>query len=204
MAGAAGGLAQGTMGGVASNESVTQTMESGAEDMAIGAAEAGLTAGVAHGFPGQAGGIFADAGPTMSTLDTRMAEAVIKGGVGMAEGESAESAFISGAASSAGEYADDYIPDSNQAEIALRTVVAGAIGGTASEVTGGSFVNGAVSAAFSHLFNDEYPLFRSNAATPGSETWQQNARVVVDNGMHGHLLEIPTSTHCSAAIMVRG
>jgi len=122
-AGAAGGLAQGTMVGGEQRKCDPDHGEGGRHGYR--SSRGRLTAGVAHGFPGPSRGIFADAGPTMSTLDTRMAEAVIKGGVGMAEGESAESAFISGAASSAGEYADDYIPDSNQAEIALRTVVRG-------------------------------------------------------------------------------
>ena len=88
----------------------------------------------------------------------------------MAGGASPESAFISAGASSLGEYGDDLIPSSNEVNVALRTVVAGAIGGTASELTGGSFVNGAVSAAFSHLFNDEYAMFRSNS----TGTWSSD------------------------------
>ncbi|MGH8306688.1 MAG: RHS repeat-associated core domain-containing protein [Gammaproteobacteria bacterium] len=40
--------------------------------------------------------------------------------------------------------------------IALRTVLAGVVGGTASRLTGGNFVDGAMAAAFQRLFNDEY------------------------------------------------
>ncbi len=37
----------------------------------------------------------------------------------------------------------------------MRAMIAGAAGGTASALTGGNFANGAVSAAFAHLFNEE-------------------------------------------------
>src|SRR5262249_16575629 len=47
----------------------------------------------------------------------------------------------------------------------LRTSIAGIAGGTASVLTGGKFANGAVSAAFAHLFNQEgHPDEATNAA----------------------------------------
>jgi len=36
-----------------------------------------------------------------------------------------------------------------------RTTIAATVGGTASEIGGGTFANGAVSGAFVHLFNAE-------------------------------------------------
>ena len=36
-----------------------------------------------------------------------------------------------------------------------RTLVAAAVGGTVSRITGGKFANGAITAAFVHLFNTE-------------------------------------------------
>ena len=45
----------------------------------------------------------------------------------------------------------------------LRTAIAGVVGGTVSQATGGKFANGAVSGAFVHLFNDEFEnLFYQN------------------------------------------
>lgn len=42
--------------------------------------------------------------------------------------------------------------------VSTRTAIAGVIGGTVSEVSGGKFANGAYSAAFGHLFNTENAL----------------------------------------------
>lgn len=42
-----------------------------------------------------------------------------------------------------------------QKSVASRTAVAAVIGGTASELTGGKFASGAMSAAITHLFNEE-------------------------------------------------
>jgi len=45
----------------------------------------------------------------------------------------------------------------------LRTTMAGIVGGTASELGGGKFANGAVSGAFVHMFNAEMSLKRNTA-----------------------------------------
>jgi hypothetical protein len=47
--------------------------------------------------------------------------------------------------------------DGDTGGLALRTVSAAVVGGTASEIGGGKFANGATTAAFVHLFNVEQP-----------------------------------------------
>jgi len=46
--------------------------------------------------------------------------------------------------------------------IVARTTIAATVGGTASEIGGGTFANGAVSGAFVHLFNAEGRRYLSN------------------------------------------
>ena len=55
--------------------------------------------------------------------------------------------------------------------VGSRTAVAGIFGGLAAKASGGSFEDGAVSAAFTHLFNDE-------------EFW----RILIDEGTEAHKL----------------
>ena len=62
--------------------------------------------------------------------------------------------FIGSGVSSVLSPAFGAIPGLNRT-VAGRTAVAAVIGGTASELTGGKFANGAMSAAFTHLFNEE-------------------------------------------------
>jgi hypothetical protein len=47
------------------------------------------------------------------------------------------------------------LKDRGAGGIVLRTSIAATVGGTAAALGGGSFTNGAISAAFVHLFNDE-------------------------------------------------
>ena len=50
---------------------------------------------------------------------------------------------------------DGVFKGTSQLAIAERTVFSAAIGGTAPELGGGKFANGAVTAAFLRLYNDE-------------------------------------------------
>ncbi|MGO9986640.1 MAG: RHS repeat domain-containing protein [Rhodomicrobium sp.] len=83
---------------------------------------------------------------------------VVNGALRMAQGGSFLNGFAIGAA---GEGADVGMKEGGLYSVAgdegkfLRTSIAGVAGGTASVLTGGKFANGAVSAAFGHLFNAE-------------------------------------------------
>jgi uncharacterized protein (TIGR02594 family) len=63
--------------------------------------------------------------------------------------------FLAGFASEAASPLVDKIPGTGQTAIAERTVLSATVGGTAAELGGGKFANGAVTAAFLRLYNDE-------------------------------------------------
>ncbi|MCH9814194.1 MAG: hypothetical protein K0U47_09675 [Epsilonproteobacteria bacterium] len=59
----------------------------------------------------------------------------------------------------------------------LRTTIAGVVGGTASELGGGKFANGAVSGAFTHMFNHEAGGFLQNVKKEFSDFFDGMASV---------------------------
>ena len=83
---------------------------------------------------------------------------VVQGALSVAQGGNFLNGFAIGAA---GEGADVGMREAGLNNVAgdegryERAMIAGVAGGTASVLTGGKFANGAVSAAFAHLFNDE-------------------------------------------------
>src|SRR5205814_2430656 len=82
--------------------------------------------------------------------------------------------FLAGFASEAASPAIGAIPGDSQFAIAERTVASAAVGGTAAELGGGKFANGAVTAAFLRLYNEErqYQLShgQSRGITEGEKT----------------------------------
>ncbi len=83
---------------------------------------------------------------------------VVQGALSVAQGGSFLNGFAIGAAgegADVGMKAEGLYSVQGEEGVAMRTAIAGVAGGTASVLTGGKFANGAVSAAFAHLFNDE-------------------------------------------------
>ena len=74
--------------------------------------------------------------------------------ISMVQGGTFKSGFASGFASSFFSPGTELGGD-NAGGFTLRTTIAGVVGGTASEIGGGKFSNGAVSGAFVHMFNAE-------------------------------------------------
>ncbi len=72
----------------------------------------------------------------------------------MVQGATFKSGFASGFASSFFSPGTELGGD-GAGGFTLRTTIAGVVGGTASEIGGGKFANGAVSGAFVHMFNAE-------------------------------------------------
>ena len=64
--------------------------------------------------------------------------------------------------------ANNYFGGEGAAAIAKRTVAAAVVGGTVSEIGGGKFGNGAMTAAIQHLFNQEYH--------EGESEWEREQR----------------------------
>ena len=95
-------------------------------------------------------------------LARAMGHGITQGGFAEIQGGDFASSFYSAFAGSVAGSAmwtakgQDYfgLPGSEQ-QIAQRTVVAAIVGGTTSELSGGKFANGAVTAAIVHLFNQE-------------------------------------------------
>ncbi|MGH9771244.1 MAG: RHS repeat-associated core domain-containing protein [Candidatus Acidiferrales bacterium] len=119
------------------------------EDGAIGA-----LGGAAMGY---FGGITGGANPTEGQLFERgVAEGLVGGTLSTVATHGANGSFASGFL---GAFAAAYVgggiyPNSESGTaIALRTAAMAVVGGTAAEIGGGSFANGAISAAFQQLFN---------------------------------------------------
>ena len=126
-----------------------------------------------------------------SSLAKVLVHGVVNGALRMAQGGSFLNGFAVGAA---GEGAEVGMREAGLYSVAgdegkfIRASIAGAAGGTASVLTGGKFANGAVSAAFAHLFNDEDPAHRRNKET----YW--------DSERHPALEELAKNPIVSAAI----
>jgi RHS repeat-associated protein len=166
-AGAAGGAVSGGLSTALNGGSASQIFLSALKGAVIGAATAGLTYGVAHGFEGfssfggkGAGGLFGD-GPT-GWLETKAVEAGIGGGGSAAGGggfKSGALGVVAGALMGAGGMLDAQ-------STMVNAILAGVAGGTVSKLCGGSFANGAVTAAFAYLFNDAAEEMRGSGGRP--------------------------------------
>lgn len=111
---------------------------------------AGLSAGAANiiGHGGTLGGSL-----FQSSWGTALAHGISQGVISQLRGGSFKSGFVGaivGGLSPAG-----VMTQSGIGNTLSRTVIASVFGGLASQATGGSFADGAMSAAFAHLFNDE-------------------------------------------------
>ena len=107
----------------------------------VGGATAALTFGVAHGAGGES--IF---GTSIWAKGATIASEAAIGGAGcVAEGGD----FFSGAIGSLG----GSLGELSGGGFMVRTAIAAAAGGTAAEIGGGSFENGAISAAYTYMFN---------------------------------------------------
>lgn len=139
------GAAAGFVGGLASTGSLQGALQ--------GAFWGGVGAGVA-GFVGH-GGAFGYAWGESSPFGTLrwLAHGVSQGLVGQLRGGSFRSGFVgsvAGGLSPAGDMLAHGV-----GSVVSRTVIAAVFGGLAAEASGGSFSDGALSAAMVHLYNDE-------------------------------------------------
>ena len=109
--------------------------------MTRGGLSAALTFGVAHGAGGES--IFGTS--IWAKGATIASEAAIGGAGSVAEGGD----FFSGAIGSLG----GALGELSGGNFMVRTAIAAAAGGTAAEIGGGSVENGAISAAYTYMFN---------------------------------------------------
>ncbi len=129
------------------------TLDQALQAMAFSAVSIAVWAGV--------GDVLRAAGAVMQSgfdLARVLVHGVVQGALSVAQGGSFLNGFAVGAAgegADVGMKAEGLYSVQGDEGVAMRTAIAGVAGGTASVLTGGKFANGAVSAAFAHLFNDE-------------------------------------------------
>jgi hypothetical protein len=148
IAGAAGGFASGFAGSLINGGSIGDAFKAGV----IGGIVGGISAGLFHGIGSTLQGM-----DNLGTLQREGLRAfghgLVGGGMEEAMGGQFRHGFYAGTAASFGSfgiarYGSDW-------GVAGRTAAAAVVGGTASALGGGKFANGAVTGAFSHLFNQE-------------------------------------------------
>jgi len=120
---------------------------------------------------------------------------LVQGAAGAVQSHDFKSGFIGGFISSiGGGVMGDAGLDSWGGRV-LRVVAMGAVGGTAAQLSGGSFANGAVSAAFVQMFNDANIRFKD-----GTNTIARNGREFVNiilNAVNGSIDSIDIYGHAN-------
>lgn len=156
-AGAAGGGASGFSGSLLNGGSLGDAFKAGVIGAAVGAATAWAAGQIGDFFNGL-DGMWAD--EMFSNWAGRtIAHGALGGLVTEAQGGQFRHGFYSSAASAGVMHIRGVARfmggDKGGAWIAARTATAAVIGGTASELSGGKFANGAITSAFQQMFNAE-------------------------------------------------
>jgi hypothetical protein len=164
LAGAAGGFASGFANSLLNGGSVGDAFKAGAIGAAIGYAMGGITSAI--------GGYYGDG---WQGWTTEIARAATHGAVGGIYAEATGGDFLTGFAGSfvgsfAGHASNNFIKGDTWGAIAGRTTVAAVAGGTTSVIGGGKFANGAFTAAFQHLLNNERTLIMSKATNNAGQS----------------------------------
>lgn len=171
--GAAFGFGSAFSGTLLAGGSVGDALRAGLRAGAIGGVSAGAADLVGTGF--SAGGRFAEYASLKPIV-----HGVVQGGIRQATGGK----FIHGFMSAT--FADLAAPSIGRingfdGDVAARTAIAAAIGGTAEAIGGGKFANGAITGAFVHLFNSERHKLQQEAP----ESWKDgsgNTHRISENG----------------------
>ena len=153
VAGAAGGFASGFAGSLLNGGSLGDAFKAGVTGGVTGA----ITAGLAYGIGDKFGNVGNDFG---NEFGRAVAHGAVGGAVESIRGGQFRNGFYSSFAASAAGSLSSHLglpPYSHHefSDVAIRTVFAATVGGTTSVLAGGKFANGATTAAFQHLFNDE-------------------------------------------------
>jgi RHS repeat-associated protein len=155
-AGAAGGFVGGFVGTLAYGGSLNDAFKAGAIGAVIGAATAVASAGIGTYFNLKQG-IWANS--YVNWTGRTLSHAVVGGLSSEAQGGEFRHGFYSSALSNGVMHikgVESFMWDSAGGwHVAARTAIAALIGGTAAELSGGKFANGAWTSALQHLFNSE-------------------------------------------------
>jgi hypothetical protein len=152
IAGAVGGFAGAFASTLAAGGSVGQAFQAGLSGALWGGISAGLAFGIGH--------VVAPALSNAIGISKEIIAGVGHVAVGGALSEAQGGDFWSGALAAgagvvAGMVSQKWITNTEMPGILGRTAIAAIAGGTAAELSGGKFANGAMTSAMQHLFNHE-------------------------------------------------
>ncbi|MCH6259361.1 hypothetical protein MLD52_22595, partial [Puniceicoccaceae bacterium K14] len=142
-AGAASGFVGSFAGTLLNGGSLGDAFQAGVEGAVTGAVSSALAFGIGHGI-----------GKDWHNIVKAFAHGAAQGTITEAQGGEFRHGFYAAFATKMTGGA--IMKAGNEAGVIGRTVAAAIIGGGASALGGGKFANGAISGAFTHLFNDEY------------------------------------------------
>jgi len=144
----------GALAGAAGGAIMTGTLQGTLKGALFGAIGAGAAYGIGNALGHGGGSIFAKGFKPVKAFAKALAHGISRGAISMAQGGTFRSGFASGFAASFFSPGTELGGD-GAGGFTLRTTIAGLVGGTASEIGGGKFANGAISGAFVHMFNAE-------------------------------------------------
>jgi hypothetical protein len=120
-----------------------------------GALKGALVGAISGGFASEIAGADLSGFGDFSEIARDVFHGMSQGLISEAAGGEFKSGFIGGfLGHMAGRYSQKFIKGDTAIQIAKRTAVASVVGGTVAKIGGGKFANGAVSAAFAHLFSE--------------------------------------------------
>lgn len=164
-AGAGAGFASGFAGSLLNGGSLGDAFKAGAMGAVVGA----VSGGIAHGI-----GTFAQNNAWFEGLPQWASHGVAQGGLAEVQGGKFQHGFAAGFFSSA---AAPNITAKVNGDIA-KTIASAFVGGTASSLGGGKFANGAVSGAFTYMFNQAQDGARSEEELAQIAKWKSDAEKI--------------------------
>ena len=157
----------------------------------ISAVSASVSEGIGHGFDGSGEGYFAE-----GSFGRMVSHGVAQGFISKLRGESFRSGFVSGFVGSAGGALTRKLgfTGTTDADRLGSTTITVVFAGLATEASGGDFYEGAMRAAFVHLFNELYLATdikeeRFIKATAKMRNKHKNAYYIYAHGTDGGFLE---------------
>lgn len=185
VSGAAAGFASNATGTLLNGGSLSAAIKSGVKGAVIGGASAGLTFGVGSlaetALHGQefASASFAEQAAHIGIK--AVGHGVVQGAMAELQGGNFIQGFAAGAVSGAAGPLIKQV-DGFAGAYAARVSIAAIAGGTASQLAGGNFTNGAISGAFVQMYNEEK---HGNLLQRMKRTWgvmeEQRVQMVKDN-----------------------
>lgn len=191
--GALGGLASGIVGATLNGANIGQIAKSGIMGGLWGGASASAAFGVGEWAKGAAN-------PLLKKL---IGHSLSQGTITAAQGGNFKHGFISGLVSAAGGYGMTKMGTTNKLVLVSANAI---VGGTAAELGGGKFANGAITASYVVLFNDLFHSDKDGKVKFKSNSGKSHSSLVgaVVDDLYNALEEIKNSLSQIAPVAVQG